>query len=230
MNKHQESTTTSSRTIVLMPGFACTSRLFEKISLPNDKVIKLEWITPHKKESIPAYAARLITPEMRTAEELILIGHSFGGVVVQEMARIIKAKKIILVSSITSKEGLSNGLHLVRYLRLHIFVNKFTIKSTIWLWGKKTGIKDGMKPIFHQGIEGFENKYLRWGVKSLVNWKQSLPNALNPFDLLGSKDNVFPVEKADNPILIEDGGHLMVYFKADEISQVINDIVQDKQG
>ncbi len=225
MNKTLENTHTSSRHIALMPGFGCSSRIFENLQLPSGTLIHLEWITPHKKESIQSYANRLITPEMREAKELFLIGHSFGGVIMQEIARIIPAQKVILISSIASKESLSNGLHMVRSLRLHIWVHKFTIKSTIWMWGKNTGIKEGMKPIFKEGVKEFENKYYRWGVKSLVNWKQSLPNDLNPVLIIGTKDTVFPIKKAQNPILIENGGHLMVYFKAAEISKIISDVI-----
>ncbi len=218
----------SSLTIALMPGFGCNTKIFDKLNLPQANIVKLEWITPLKSESIHSYAERLITPELRESKELYLIGHSFGGVIVQEIARILPAKKVILISSITSKESLSNGLHLVRTLRLDIWVHKITMKGTFWMWGKNTGLKDEMKPMFQESTSNLENKYFRWAVKNLAGWKQSLPNDLNPILIHGTKDTVFPLKKAQNPIEIENGGHLMVYFKADEVSDVIKGIIDPK--
>jgi pimeloyl-ACP methyl ester carboxylesterase len=223
----KENPTVATPLIALMPGFGCNAKIFEKLQLPSDHIIHLSWITPSSKESIQSYAERLITPEMRKAKELVLIGHSFGGVIVQEIARIIPTTKVILISSITSKESLSNGLHLVRTLRLDIWVHKITMKGTFWMWGKNTGLKDEMKPIFQESSSNLENKYFRWAVKNLAGWKQSLPNDLNPILIHGTKDTVFPLKKAQNPIEVENGGHLMVYFKADEVSEIITNIIND---
>jgi pimeloyl-ACP methyl ester carboxylesterase len=211
-----------------MPGFGCNSDIFDKLDLPSGHIIKLGWITPLKKEAIQSYAERLITPEMRSAKELILIGHSFGGVVVQEMARFIPNAKVILISSVTSKKSLPNGLHLVRNLRLDIWVHKFTMKGTFWIWGKNAGLSGEMKPIFKASMKDYENRYFRWAVKHLAGWKQSPQNDLTPILIHGTKDTVFPIKKAKNPIIIEDGCHLMVYFKAEEVSKVLSDIIVKK--
>ena len=218
-------TSSTSRSIALMPGFCCNSKIFERLKLPSDHIIKLDWITPEKKESIQSYAARLITPKMRAAEELVLIGHSFGGVVVQEMARIIPVKKIILISSVTSRKGLSNGLHLVRNLRLDIWVHKWTINGTFWMWGKGAGFTRETKPLFKKALKDYKNIYFRWSVKNLARWKQLTQNDIRLVQIHGSKDPIFPIKKAQNPIIIKNGKHLMVHDRADEISKIISDIL-----
>ena len=218
-------TSSTSRSIALMPGFCCNSKIFERLKLPSGHIIKLDWITPEKKESIQSYAARLITPKMRTAEELVLIGHSFGGVIVQEMARIIPVEKIILISSVTSRKGLSNGLHLVRNLRLDIWVHKWTINGTFWMWGKGAGFTRETKPLFKQALKDYKNSYFRWSVKNLARWEQLTQNDIRLVQIHGSKDPIFPIKKVQNPIIIKNGKHLMVYDRADEISKIISDIL-----
>ena len=228
MKDNSSASTNSHRFLVLMPGFGCNSKIFEKLQLPVGTIVNLEWITPTNNEPIQSYADRLITDEMRVGAEVILIGHSFGGVIVQEIARIIPVKQIILISSITSNEGLSKGLNLVRNLRLDIWVHKFTMKGTFWMWGKSSGLKDEMKPIFMESFNNIENKYYRWAVKNLAGWEQTLPNDLSPILIHGSEDTVFPIERAQNPIVVENGGHLMVYFKAEEISKILKEIIIDE--
>ena len=58
-------------TIALLPGFACDSTIFERLDLPSNKVIYLDWITPVKNESIEEYAIRLITSEMKSSKQLV---------------------------------------------------------------------------------------------------------------------------------------------------------------
>jgi len=212
-------------TIALLPGFACDSTIFERLDLPSNKVIYLDWITPVKNESIEEYAIRLITSEMKSSKQLVLIGHSFGGVIMQEIAKILKPKKIILISSIVSKEGLSRGLRLVRNLDLHIWVHKPTVKGTIWMWRKGAGMHGEMKQRYNRSINALENSYFSWAVKQLAGWSQSLPNDLEPYNIIGSDDKVFSLKNAHNPIVIEGGDHMMVFKKPDELSKVIQGLL-----
>lgn len=212
-------------TIALLPGFGCDSLIFERLNLPSEDIILLEWITPLKKESIEEYAVRLITSEMKSCNNLVLIGHSFGGVVMQEIGRVLKPAKIILISSIVSREGLSKGLHLVRNLKLHVWVHKPTVKGTFWMWRKGAGLKGEMKPRYKSSMNGLENRYFGWAVKQLAGWSQLHPNELEPNLILGSADGVFSVKNAHNPIVIDGGDHMMVFKMPDEVSEAIRTLL-----
>jgi len=87
--------------IYFMPGLGANSKIFEYISLPKDRfeMHLLEWKIPvSEEESIEDYAKRM-TGEIKH-QNPILLGVSFGGVLVQEIAKIIAVEKVILVSSI----------------------------------------------------------------------------------------------------------------------------------
>jgi esterase/lipase len=60
----------------------------------------LDWIDPQQNESLQSYASRLC--EKITHNNPVLIGVSFGGIIVQEMSRIISCKKVVIISSVKS--------------------------------------------------------------------------------------------------------------------------------
>ena len=80
---------------------AASSEIFEYIILPETYIIyKLDWIIPFQNESLKLYAKRI--SKKITKPNPILIGVSFGGILVQEISKHISFKKIFIISSIKS--------------------------------------------------------------------------------------------------------------------------------
>ena len=79
--------------VYFMPGMAASPKIFEYIKLPEHqfKIHKLEWIIPYEKESLSAYALRL--SKAIKHDNIVLLGVSFGGVLVQEISKHIKPKE-----------------------------------------------------------------------------------------------------------------------------------------
>ena len=75
--------------IYLMPGLGANSLIFEYLDFPKEKysIHLLDWIMPIKNESIENYCSRF--SKLIIHDDIILIGVSFGGVLVQEMSKII---------------------------------------------------------------------------------------------------------------------------------------------
>lgn len=88
--------------VYLMPGLAASTAIFERIVLPeNDfEIHLLEWEIPLGKESLADYAKR-IAAKIKQPNP-VLIGVSFGGILVQEMAKYIDVRKVIIISSVKS--------------------------------------------------------------------------------------------------------------------------------
>ena len=90
-----------------VPGLGASPKIFENLDLPEDwiDIHFLEWKIPLSlEETIEHYAERMCRDIHH--KNPILLGVSFGGVMVQEMAKVIDTKKIILVSSIKSHHEL----------------------------------------------------------------------------------------------------------------------------
>ena len=79
-----------------MPGMAANSSIFEHIQLPDNdfKMHFLEWVIPTKRESLVSYARRMVLKI--EYPNVVLIGVSFGGVLVQEMSKQINLRKLII--------------------------------------------------------------------------------------------------------------------------------------
>ena len=84
--------------IYFVPGLGANTKIFEFITLPeNFELHFLDWKIPlTQNESIKSYAERMCN-EIKH-ENPILIGVSFGGVMVQEMSKIINTKKVFIIS------------------------------------------------------------------------------------------------------------------------------------
>ena len=82
-----------------MPGLAASPLIFERIHLPENQfdVHLLDWEIPFEKESLKAYAQRMASKV--TQQDVVLIGVSFGGVLVQEMAQFLNVRKVIIISN-----------------------------------------------------------------------------------------------------------------------------------
>ena len=101
-----------------MPGMAASPKIFEFLDLPSPYVIRhLHWIPPKKEEPIDQYAQRMC--EQIDSENPILLGVSFGGVLVQEMGKIIETKRIIIVSSIKTSNELPLPMKMAELTKIH---------------------------------------------------------------------------------------------------------------
>ncbi len=100
--------------VYLMPGMAANPTIFEHIKLPEDQfeIHWLDWIIPLKDESLTDYAKRM-TKQIKH-DNIVLLGVSFGGILVQEMAKFVKVRKLFVVSSVISKNQLPKRFKIAR--------------------------------------------------------------------------------------------------------------------
>jgi len=77
--------------VYLMPGMAANSKIFEYIRLPEIyQIHKLDWIIPKKNETLKFYAKRIC--KKIDQPDPILIGVSFGGILIQEIYKYLKSQ------------------------------------------------------------------------------------------------------------------------------------------
>ena len=106
--------------IYFVPGLAASSKIFEHIKLPDDRfeIHLLEWLIPKSKtENIQHYAKRMC--RYINHKNPILVGVSFGGVMIQEMSKIIATRKSIIISSVKSKKELPKRLRFARNTKIY---------------------------------------------------------------------------------------------------------------
>ncbi len=199
--------------VYFMPGMAANPSIFEYIQLDENifDVNYLSWKVPTKNESLQAYAQRMCAAIVD--EQPVLIGVSFGGILVQEMAKIITVKQIIIISSVKSFNELPARMKFAKQTKAYKIlptgvVNYMdqvarlplgnTVKKRIQLYKKYMFVSD--------------KYYLDWSIKNIVCWNQKTPME-NIIHIHGDQDTVFPIEYIENCIVVPGGTHIMIINK-----------------
>lgn len=208
--------------VYFVPGLAANTKIFEYLSLPKDtfELHFLEWILPLSvTESIESYAQRMCLAIKH--KNSVLVGVSFGGVMVQEMSKHISCKKVIIVSSIKSRKELPTRLKIAQKTKVYkllptkIFEN-FEDYEPYFLGNylKKRA------ELYKMYLSVRDAVYLEWAIYNVLNWQQEKP-LKNICHIHGNKDEIFPIKHIKNAIEIENGTHIMILNKAKNISEII---------
>src|SRR5699024_6640564 len=106
-----------------VPGMATDKKIFERIRFPNSKFQYkvLEWIPPKSNEPLTHYVKRMAKGIKH--ENPILIGVSFGGVIVQEMTKLFPIEKTIIISSVKSRNEFPRYIRFVFFTKLYNLLN-----------------------------------------------------------------------------------------------------------
>lgn len=208
--------------IYCMPGLGASPKIFEYLSLPKDQfeVHFLAWKNPLSfNESIEEYSKRIC--EDIKHPNPILLGVSFGGILVQEISKIITVKKIIIISSIKSHHEFPNRLKLIQATKAYkLFPAKIIENLDTYT---KYFLGDFLKKkaeLYKMYLSVRNSNYMKWAIHKVLHWQQDIPPE-NIIHIQGTEDHVFPSKHIKNFIPVEKGTHIMILIKAKTISQII---------
>lgn len=210
--------------IYFVPGLAASPEIFEFLQFSEEEfeLHFLEWILPlSEKETIEHYAKRMC--DLVIEENPVLIGVSFGGIMVQEMSKFLQPKKVIIISSVKSRDELSKALKLLRKLRIYkLFPSKIieNIETfSFFAFGEtsKTRLK-----LYKKYFSVRDQKYLNWSIYNVLYWEQIKPLE-NVLHIHGTDDAIFSYKYIKNCIPVENGTHIMIINKAKTISKIISE-------
>ena len=203
----------SSIHIYCMPGMAASPKIFEFLNFPKPfKIHFLSWIPPYKNEPLKKYAKRMCKSILH--EKPVLLGVYFGGVLVQEMAKYISVRNIIIISSIKNKMELTLPMKMAQKTNLHKLLPIQWIKNidnlVLFAFGK--GIKRRLE-LYQRYLSERDPDYLYWAINSLVHWDQ-IETPANILHIHGASDTVFPTKNLSEPIIKIKGGHAAIITQA----------------
>ena len=181
----------------------------------------MHWLEPKPNEELSTYVYRLSAQVENTGRPRVLVGHSFGGILVQELQRVVKVEKLVLISTITSPHEMPFNLRLLKYTKLHFLIRTILLNQTLKLWGALHGYDtEKLRDIFKSSASRMSSHYFRWAVDKVVNW-QSISSNCPVLRIHGSRDRTFPLTP-DGNFTTEPGDHLLVYKHGPAISQRID--------
>ena len=199
--------------VYLMPGMAANPSIFEHIKLPENqfKIHWLEWMIPNDNESLKDYAKRMI--EKIEHENIVLLGVSFGGILVQEMAKLMHVRKLIVVSSVKCKHELPRRMKIAKATKIYKLLPT-QLASNIDFLAKYSFGETVTKRVdlYKKYLSVSDKKYLDWAIEQVILWDQEepIPDAIY---IHGDKDKIFTHSCNGNCVVIKGGTHIMIINK-----------------
>ena len=210
--------------VYMMPGMAANPLIFERIILPNNfKINYLEWLMPSDNEKLDNYVSRL--SKLIKGKNIVLIGVSFGGIIVQEIAKIIFVHKVIIISSVKTSKELPFLMQLGKNIGAHKF---FPVN---WVQSFESLAQFALGPSINKKIELYrkylsvrDKKYLRWSIDKITGWNNDkYPD--NLIHIHGTHDLVFPSIYIKDAIFVKKATHAMILVNAKWFNDNLPDLI-----
>lgn len=196
-----------------MPGLAASSAIFERIALPEEvfEMHLLEWEIPLPKESLTAYAKRIA--DKIKHEMPVLVGVSFGGILVQEIATHIKARKVIIISSVKSNAEFPLRLKIAKTTKAYKLIPMSLILNLENLAKFSFGEKINQRiKLYEKFLSVRDIGYLEWAVEKVILWDRTVVDK-SVIHIHGDLDDVFPIKYINECTIVKGGTHIMILSK-----------------
>lgn len=196
--------------VYFMPGLAASSAIFENIELSNNifEIHLLEWILPLPNEKLKSYAERMA--QFIHHQDIVLIGVSFGGILVQEMAAFLQIRKLIIISSVKSKYELPRRMKFAKATKIYKLIPTRLLKNVNFLMKFAFGsnLKNRLE-LYERFVYMKDELYLNWAIEQVICWdRQHIDQKV--VHIHGDTDAVFPSKYIKDFICVHKGTHLMI--------------------
>ena len=193
---------------------AANSSIFKNIALPERDFVlhRLDWFVPDRGMSLEDYARKMLKRVVH--DNPVLVGVSFGGFLVQEMAKLMPVRKVIIVSSVKHKSELPKRMIFAKYTKIHKLLPTGLVNNVELLAKYAFGETVTKRLELYEEYLSIRDKYyIDWSIDQIVNWQQEkCPE--NIVHIHGEKDAVFPVSRIKECITVKNGTHTMIIHRA----------------
>jgi pimeloyl-ACP methyl ester carboxylesterase len=215
--------------VYFMPGLAASKAIFERIQLPEAdfETHLLEWEIPLINESLEDYAKRMAKKIQR--ENPVLIGVSFGGILVQEMAKHINTKKVIIISSVKSNLEFPRRMKIAKTTKAYKLIPMGLILNLENLAKFSFGAKINHRlKLYEKFLSVRDIGYLEWAVEKVILWDRTVADE-SVIHIHGEMDDVFPIKYIKGCTVVEGGSHIMILNKYRWFNANLPDIISNKK-
>jgi len=207
--------------IYLFPGQGADHRQFTGLHFPEGYEIRVfNYPVPERRERMESYARRFL-PHLDTGKALVLVGVSLGGMICTELADLVDARQVILISSAKGGHELPGRYSMQQKLPLNRLVPAGLTKAgALLLQGIVEPDRSYDPALFRSMLRGKDPLYLKRTVDMIVNWdrQEHDPGIIH---IHGDADHTLPIDHISCDHVVEGGSHMMVVTRAEEISLLL---------
>lgn len=207
--------------IYLISGLGADERAFQKLVFPDNYEVKyIKWISPEKCETISDYARRL-SSQIDVNNPFILIGLSFGGIIVNELTIFTNPIKSFVISSLQNRNEIPDYLRFAGKLKIQkIIPAKLFNKPNKVLFDLFSASNDEERKLLTEILTDSDPLFMKWAMNALISWKFDAMNS-DIIHIHGTNDKMLPIRFVKPNYKIEGGGHFMIYTLVDRINEII---------
>jgi hypothetical protein len=207
--------------LYFISGLGADKRVFQNLRLPEPFQINyVEWAPVSAETNMENYC-ELLSRQIDQSMPFSIIGLSFGGVIAIELSRKLNPVQTVIISSFCFKKEVPKFYIFLGRTRLYkLLPSRMMLRPNgfvLNLFGAKTaGTAKMLRNILTETDPGF----FRWAINQLFTWD----NSWKPENFLrihGTDDKILPYRSNMNAITVEGGSHLMVYNKAEIVSEIL---------
>jgi pimeloyl-ACP methyl ester carboxylesterase len=212
--------------VFLISGLGADTRLYNNIDIPEgDEVVPVDWVEPHETDTLSTYAQKIIY-QYDIRPNSIVVGTSLGGMLVIEVAKKVKLKNAILISSIKTVKEAPGYFSVFRALPVYKLLPEKMLNKLGFLIKPMFGhMKDSDAWLFNDMLSKSSPKFMKWALGAVLKW-DNLTIPPNVHHIHGDKDRIFPVKNIKDATIVKGGNHIMIFDKAKQVNKWLNPILK----
>ncbi|MCF8296991.1 MAG: hypothetical protein K9J13_05530 [Saprospiraceae bacterium] len=214
--------------IYLIPGIGGDERSFKNLKFDTTffDIIHIKYEIPNKGEDLQTYALRL-AEQIDTTKGFFLIGVSLGGMIATEINDKLNPTKTIIISSAKCRTELPARYRFQSTLPIYKIVPKGCIKRASFV--AQAIVEPDRKKEKETCIAMLKDKnpfFLKRTIEMIANWERTDYDQ-NIIHIHGNNDHTIPIKNVKYNFLIEDGSHMIILTRSNEIGKLINSILKN---
>lgn len=210
-------------------GLGCDRRVFERLVLPSGYQMQhIDWEPVNGTETITAYAERL-SRHIDASKPFMLAGMSFGGIVATEIAKIKRPRRLILFSTVATRQELPFFYRLSGKIPLeYLSARLVPLLSHSFLHRYFGPLDQHSKTLVSEYVKNLDPVFLRWTLGHIGRWQNEItfPGYLH---IHGAEDKTFDARLTDAAYIIKGAGHFCILTHADQVNHILRKELQFSQ-
>ena len=205
--------------VYFISGLGADYRSFGFLDLSFCDAHFIQWTGPLPDDTLASYAEKLFASI--NDEEAIIVGLSFGGMLAVEIAKKHPRTKVIVIASSKTYREIPLYMRVWRHFPVYKFHSKKTKNYSGRLVLKILGTTGAeQKKVQHQIMSDSDPAFTRWAIHAILSWRNTVVPQ-NVIHIHGATDKLLPYRYVKADYTINNGEHLMIMDKAEEVSALL---------